>query len=451
MVDEKLPAAPHLVAVFAAVVFCFVGATAFSQYRTFAISRLAGDIADRTAPAIEHLAAGRAELRRFESLTGDQLRDAPTADRDLLVEAWRRTIEELAAFDELPIAGPEQQQRRRFDKDLLVLRSAVDHFFEALDGQQPADAAQVAGEMLRPAVRAAERTALTLVNFHADESRTRAMEIQRIRSSGLATAFVLDAVAAALAALAVMLLIRSLRRQAGLVEAQHRIIRDKAEELEQFSARLAHDIVGPIAAASMALELAGRVHQEQERLTLLSRARRNLAGAVQISHGLLDFARSGARPDGKGQAKVSVAVVGIVEEVHMPAALKGVRFQVSDVPECTVACDAGILTTLISNLTQNAIKYVGSVSDPVVTLRVIDRGDRVRFEVADNGLGLPAGLETSVFQPYVRAPGNQQAGIGLGLATVKRIAIAHGGAVGVESLPGLGCTFWFELPKAAAS
>jgi signal transduction histidine kinase len=56
-----------------------------------------------------------------------------------------------------------------------------------------------------------------------------------------------------------------------------------------------------------------------------------------------------------------------------------------------------------------------------------------------------------VFQPYVRAPGSHQPGIGLGLATVKRIAESHGGQVGLRAGTRRGACFWVELPRAAES
>ena len=53
-----------------------------------------------------------------------------------------------------------------------------------------------------------------------------------------------------------------------------------------------------------------------------------------------------------------------------------------------------------------------------------------------------------MFQPYVRGRGVVAAGLGLGLATVKRLAESHGGSFGVRSSPGAGSTFWFEIPAA---
>lgn len=52
------------------------------------------------------------------------------------------------------------------------------------------------------------------------------------------------------------------------------------------------------------------------------------------------------------------------------------------------------------------------------------------------------------FDPYVRGGGNAERGLGLGLATVRRLVQGHGGRWGVRSLLGAGATFWFELPAA---
>lgn len=63
------------------------------------------------------------------------------------------------------------------------------------------------------------------------------------------------------------------------------------------------------------------------------------------------------------------------------------------------------------------------------------------------GPGLTAGEARRVFDPFVRANVPGVSGIGLGLATVSRIAKAHGGRAGVESVKGKGSVFWFEIPS----
>ncbi len=80
-----------------------------------------------------------------------------------------------------------------------------------------------------------------------------------------------------------------------------------------------------------------------------------------------------------------------------------------------------------------------------MVLRAVDEEDAWRFEVADEGGGVPAGHEDAVFEPFYRAtPGS--AGSGLGLALVRTVAGAHGGSAGIVNRPGRGVTFWVRVP-----
>jgi signal transduction histidine kinase len=72
----------------------------------------------------------------------------------------------------------------------------------------------------------------------------------------------------------------------------------------------------------------------------------------------------------------------------------------------------------------------------------------VHVEIEDTGPGVSPGLEDAIFEPYRRGPVATQPGLGLGLATVKRLVIAHGGRLGVRNAPSGGAVFWFELPRA---
>ncbi|HWT22956.1 MAG TPA: sensor histidine kinase, partial [Solirubrobacteraceae bacterium] len=80
-----------------------------------------------------------------------------------------------------------------------------------------------------------------------------------------------------------------------------------------------------------------------------------------------------------------------------------------------------------------------------VELRVLRSGAGWRFEVADDGGGVPAGHEEAVFEPFYRM--SSAAGRpGLGLALVRGVADAHGGSAGIANRPGVGATFWLRVP-----
>jgi len=99
----------------------------------------------------------------------------------------------------------------------------------------------------------------------------------------------------------------------------------------------------------------------------------------------------------------------------------------------------------------NAVKYLedGRHGALAIAVHVIVRGSVARIEVEDTGPGLPPDAEQRVFEPFQRLSTGKP-GIGLGLATVKKIVEAYLGRVGVHSALGQGTTFWFELPVAAS-
>jgi signal transduction histidine kinase len=78
-------------------------------------------------------------------------------------------------------------------------------------------------------------------------------------------------------------------------------------------------------------------------------------------------------------------------------------------------------------------------------------GKEALFRVSDNGPGIPEGERERIFLKYYRDPGVRDSidGAGLGLAIARRIVLAHGGRIWVESEPGQGSTFCFTLPATA--
>jgi signal transduction histidine kinase len=116
---------------------------------------------------------------------------------------------------------------------------------------------------------------------------------------------------------------------------------------------------------------------------------------------------------------------------------------VSGVGGATLRADPQRLTQALVNLLQNAADH--AKGDGPVCLRVQAGPSSWRFEVADDGGGLPPGDEQVIFEPF--STGSSRGGTGLGLSIVWGIARAHGGEAGVINRPARGVTFWIRIPR----
>jgi signal transduction histidine kinase len=112
--------------------------------------------------------------------------------------------------------------------------------------------------------------------------------------------------------------------------------------------------------------------------------------------------------------------------------------------DATIRADPQRLTQALLNLLQNAAGH--AQGDGPVRLGVYPEPACWRFEVADNGGGLPPGEEQFVFEPF-RTASPKTGRTGLGLSIVRGIARAHGGESGVVNRPGRGATFWIRIPR----
>jgi signal transduction histidine kinase len=134
----------------------------------------------------------------------------------------------------------------------------------------------------------------------------------------------------------------------------------------------------------------------------------------------------------------------LVADVSIKAiALLNGRLHAMPADPGVMRADAQRITQALINLLQNAAEHTTPATS--VHFRTVACTNAWRFEVADEGGGLPPGSEDEVFQPFFTA--KKSMGSGLGLCVVSGIARAHGGTAGVDNRPGHGATFWIEIPR----
>ncbi|POR53007.1 two-component system sensor histidine kinase TctE [Paraburkholderia eburnea] len=199
----------------------------------------------------------------------------------------------------------------------------------------------------------------------------------------------------------------------------------------RFIADAAHQLRTPLTLLGTQLQYARR-QQDPERLhetlTAMHQSNRSLVG---LTNQLLTLAQAESADYTQFEgASVDMRAVatGVIEQLALLAQRRRVELVATLAPRAEVIGNEQLLSVLVFNLVDNAIRYSPEGGTVAVTLRAGD--DAPVLSVADEGAGIADALRDKVFEPFFRA--STLPGSGLGLAIVREIARAHGAEVKLE-------------------
>lgn len=238
----------------------------------------------------------------------------------------------------------------------------------------------------------------------------------------------------------------SLERAALLAQEQERVqqLEDLSVLKRDFTAIVAHELGTPLAAIASLAELLSMgvlpaIEQQQavERIQGEARILQLFVRDIQAS---TDIDRDDFSIDPRTVSLCSLlddaqAYAGMIQSAH--------RLTLEAPSDITVLADPVRIAQVIRNLLNNAIRH--TPSDTPITLRAMPLDDKVRIDVADLGPGIDPADQARILDKYSRGANAESEGRGLGLYLSQRILQAHGTKLAIESEPGHGACFSFQL------
>lgn len=236
------------------------------------------------------------------------------------------------------------------------------------------------------------------------------------------------------------------------VESRTRELERSIRELESYAHEVSQYLRAPlraIDACTTLIEQRCQANLDQEGLALFERLRVNAQRMSGLVDALIEYSRLGRRRLVVQPVDMTDVVKATVEDMHLGAADEA-RISIAMLPR--VPADATLLSQVWRQLIDNALKFSARSSDRAVRIEGAVRHGVAEFRVCDRGAGFDSAHDAKLFNLFERLHRDSEyPGMGIGLATVKRIVERHGGCVWAEGAPGQGASFGFALPLGAPS
>jgi PAS domain S-box-containing protein len=239
-----------------------------------------------------------------------------------------------------------------------------------------------------------------------------------------------------------------------LVEKRTADLQETVQQLETFSYSIVHDMRAPLRSMRSFASILESDYRDKLDGTGHNYLGRIIASASRLDAlitDVLSYSRVAMSPAQLQPVNLDRLLNEIVEQYpQFQEAASAIHVER---PLPTVLGNDALLTQVFSNLLGNALKFVPPGQAPRVVVRAEETDGQARIWVEDNGIGIPAEHRGKLFGLFQRLqPPDKYGGTGVGLAIVRKAVERMGGGVGVESEPGRGSRFWFEMavPKPGA-
>ena len=227
-------------------------------------------------------------------------------------------------------------------------------------------------------------------------------------------------------------------------------LQETSHRKDAFLATLAHELRNPLAPILPGVEIILREPENAARVTQVARMlQRQVGQMAHLIDDLLDMSRITTGKIILQQEKISLASVlqSAIEAVEPAFQACGHHFT-TEIPNhpLMIHADSHRISQIISNLLSNAAKYTPPGGNIRLTVSITSP-TALSISVSDDGNGIPANLQKTIFDLFDQGEGGSSDGLGIGLTLVRTLAEKHGGGISVSSPgPGQGSTFTLDLP-----